>query len=68
MKATPETARALEAEAREAILRDAALVLVSRMAEGGVIFSDGIESDFLNFNHGFEARIGMARKRGELVV
>ncbi len=46
----------------------AALVLVSRMAEGGVIFSDGIESDFLNFNHGFEARIGLAATRGQLVV
>jgi len=44
------------------------LVLVSRMAEGGVIFSDGVESDFLTFNHGLEARIGVSGKRGQLVV
>ena len=40
----------------------------SRMLENGVIFSDGIESDFLEFNAGMEARIELAERRGLLVV
>jgi NAD kinase len=42
--------------------------IVSKMPENGVIFSDGIETDFLEFNAGTEARIGVADKRGYLVV
>ena len=45
-----------------------ALVLRSLMPENGVIFSDGIEADFLEFNSGTEARIGVAERRGRLVV
>ena len=33
-----------------------------------VIFSDGIESDFLEFNSGMRATIGVADKSGHLVV
>jgi NAD kinase len=44
------------------------LVLVSQMAENGVIFSDGIEKDFLEFNSGTRAVIGVAEKRGCLIV
>ena len=44
------------------------LVLVSQMAENGVIFSDGIEKDFLEFNSGTRAVIGIAEKKGCLVV
>ncbi|MHC5037390.1 MAG: diacylglycerol kinase catalytic domain-containing protein [Planctomycetota bacterium] len=44
------------------------LTLVSQMAGNGVIFSDGIESDFLEFNSGMKATIGVAEKRGHLVV
>lgn len=44
------------------------LIVESRMASGGVIFSDGIESDFLPFNGGSIARIGVARQRARLVV
>jgi NAD kinase len=44
------------------------LRLRSLMPENGVIFSDGIESDFLDFNAGSEARIGIAERRGRLVV
>ena len=44
------------------------LVLVSQMPEQGVIFSDGIEADFLQFNSGTQATIGMSRKKGRLVV
>jgi NAD kinase len=44
------------------------LVVVSRMAEHGVIFSDGIESDYLAFNAGTTATVRCADKRGHLVV
>lgn len=44
------------------------LRLVSEMAENGVIFSDGIESDFLSFNAGAVAEIRISRRRGRLVV
>jgi NAD kinase len=44
------------------------LVLVSQMPEHGVIFSDGIEHDFLEFRSGARATIGIAEKRGCLVV
>ena len=43
------------------------LVLVSHMPENGVIFSDGIESDFLQFNSGTEATIQAAEGKGHLV-
>lgn len=48
--------------------RDDILSLRSLMPESGVIFSDGIESDFLEFNSGSEAKIGVAEKRGRLIV
>ncbi|ETT32806.1 hypothetical protein C161_22644 [Paenibacillus sp. FSL R5-192] len=44
------------------------LHIVSQMPEDGVIFSDGVEQDFLEFNSGVEAIIGLAEKRGRLVV
>jgi NAD kinase len=47
---------------------DCPLRITSQMAENGVIFSDGIESDFLEFNAGMEARIELAERRGILVV
>lgn len=50
------------------ITRHRPLVLVSQMPGHGVIFSDGIESDFLPFNSGTEARITLADRRGHLVV
>jgi NAD kinase len=43
------------------------LILESRMAENGVIFSDGIEKDFLEFNSGTQAVIGLAERKGVLV-
>lgn len=43
------------------------LILESRMAENGVIFSDGIEQDFLEFNSGTQAVIGIAERKGVLV-
>lgn len=44
------------------------LVLTSQMAEAGVIFSDGMEKDFLEFNSGARATIRPAAKKGHLVV
>jgi hypothetical protein len=37
------------------------------MAGYGVIFSDGIEADFLEFNAGMTATISLAEKYGQLV-
>jgi NAD kinase len=44
------------------------LAVVSHMPENGVIFSDGIERDFLRFNSGMAAEIGLADFTGKLVV
>ncbi|HEY3900559.1 MAG TPA: sugar kinase [Chthoniobacter sp.] len=43
------------------------LVIESQMGENGVIFSDGIEADFLDFNSGTRATISLAEKQGSLV-
>jgi len=42
--------------------------LVSQMPEHGVIFSDGMETDYLEFNSGIQAVISVAEKKGHLVV
>jgi hypothetical protein len=44
------------------------MTIVSQMPQNGVIFSDGIESDYLEFNSGTRALIGVADKRGLLTV
>jgi hypothetical protein len=44
------------------------LILRSLMPENGVIFSDGIEADFLGFTSGMVASIGVAKRAGTLVV
>jgi NAD kinase len=44
------------------------LRIESQMGENGVIFSDGIESDFIAFNSGTEAVIDVADKKGLMVV
>jgi hypothetical protein len=44
------------------------LVLESLMPEGGVIFSDGIEHDFLPFTSGTIARVTTAQQTANLVV
>lgn len=50
------------------ITRRATLQLTSQMPENGVIFSDGIEADYLEFNSGVVAELGVAEKKGCLVV
>lgn len=44
------------------------LTVESRMPSGGVIFSDGVEEDFLAFSAGATAHIGPAAQRARLVV
>lgn len=42
---------------------DAGLAVLSRINEGGVIFADGVEQDFLHFDWGARAEIGIAGRR-----
>jgi NAD kinase len=44
------------------------LSLESLMPSGGVIFSDGMETDFLNFNSGANAEVHAAEQRAHLVA
>ena len=44
------------------------LVIQSQMAENGVIFSDGIESDYLHFNAGSTVTISLAKHKAHLVA
>lgn len=50
------------------VTRKTPLKVLSQMPENGVIFSDGVESDFVQFNSGIEATISIAEKKGRLVV
>ncbi|MDE5564704.1 MAG: sugar kinase [Oscillospiraceae bacterium] len=42
--------------------------ITSLMPENGIIFSDGIEQDCLDFNAGAKAVIGIADRKGNLVI
>ena len=44
------------------------LIIESLMPSQGVIFSDGIETDFLKFNSGVIATIGLAEEQAKLVL
>ncbi|MCL2790660.1 MAG: sugar kinase [Desulfobulbus sp.] len=50
------------------ISADKPMRITSCMPENGVIFSDGIESDFLLFRSGVVAEITVAEKKGRLVL
>lgn len=50
------------------VTREQPLVVASRMSQGGVIFSDGVEFDFLEFNSGSEVTISISDQRAHLVV
>lgn len=51
-----------------AILPHAPLALESQMPTGGVIFSDGVEADRLDFNSGAAANIAIAPEKANLIV
>ncbi len=44
------------------------LRMTSLMPENGVIFSDGIEADYLEFNSGIVVELGIAERKGHLVI
>ena len=44
------------------------LVIESQMGENGVIFSDGIEQDFIEFNSGTKATISISKRKGQIVT
>ncbi|QEH38062.1 inorganic polyphosphate/ATP-NAD kinase [Aquisphaera giovannonii] len=50
------------------IVADEPLEIVSQMPQNGVIFSDGVEEDRLDFNSGSIARIGLADRTLRLLV
>ena len=50
------------------VTREAPLKLVSHMGANGVIFSDGVEGDYLAFNHGATATISLAPRKARLIV
>lgn len=50
------------------IVKDNQVTLTSMMAQHGVIFSDGLEADFIEFNSGTMATVSVAEKKGYLVV
>lgn len=50
------------------ITKEQPLVIASQMAENGVIFSDGIEADFLGFNAGLTATVRVADRKAHLVM
>jgi NAD kinase len=50
------------------ISAEAPLTLESLMPEKGVIFSDGVDADFLQFNSGSTATIGLSARRTNLFV
>lgn len=50
------------------VQQQAPLRIVSQMADYGVIFSDGVEADFLEFNSGMTATVAMADQSGQIVI
>jgi len=50
------------------VSEDNELMLESLMSENGIIFSDGIQTDFLNFNSGTMLTVGIAKEKAVLVT
>ena len=64
-----ETARAPETQpSASRFSKSKHLSVRSLMPENGVIFSDGIEADRLDFNSGTEVQIALAEREGRLIV
>lgn len=51
-----------------AISKQQPLAITSHMADNGVIFSDGVEADYLQFNAGSTATIGIAKRQAHILV
>lgn len=65
----PETASIATATTlRSGRIADAPLAITSRMNDGGVIFADGIEQDFIAFDWGRRVTLAPAEKSFHLVV
>jgi NAD kinase len=65
----PYASRSTQASLVAGVVRPGeALTIESQMPAGGVIFSDGVQSDALDFNSGAIASIGAAAHRTRLVV
>lgn len=50
------------------VTAESPLKVTSHMGSNGVIFSDGLESDYLGFNHGAVAEISIAPHKARLIV
>ena len=50
------------------VSRKDSLTLTSRMAEDGVIFSDGVTEDYITFGAGMEVKVSPSERTGRLVV
>lgn len=50
------------------INKEESLIVESRMSENGVIFSDGVENDFLTFNTGSQVEISIASQTVDLLI
>ncbi|MEM6780997.1 MAG: hypothetical protein AAF569_03955 [Pseudomonadota bacterium] len=50
------------------IRRDKPLIIKSHMPQNGVIFSDGIEADFVSFNSGEIAKISISNSKANLIT
>ena len=65
----PFASRRTQIETTAGIITDGSkLIIQSFMPNNGLIFSDGIESDFLHFNSGSTAIIGIAKEKANLVL
>jgi hypothetical protein len=65
----PYASRSTQASLVAGVVRSGeSLAIESQMPSGGVIFSDGVQTDALEFNSGAVAKIGAASHRTRLVV
>ncbi|WP_158848789.1 sugar kinase [Algibacter sp. L1A34] len=56
-----------QTEISAGVIRNNTLKIESFMPNNGIIFSDGVEKDFLNFNSGSIATIGIAKETANIV-
>ncbi|MGB1004690.1 MAG: sugar kinase [Salibacteraceae bacterium] len=57
-----------QTELTAGIIRNNTITIESFMPNNGIIFSDGIEKDFLNFNSGSIVTIGIAKEKANIVM